>query len=496
MRKTGVLLIIALLCAVYLSTALTVLGLDKFSYILAGGRKFATFPSLSSQLGIGSSYLILAVIYLIWFLQPRRVVVSRFLDCLRIAAVFLVLAFLAYPLGNDVYLYLHSGLMNLSAANPFVTRAGSFISELSPFVDWGQTSTYGPVSQALFTLSAIVLKVHPVLAVYTYKGICLGFHILNGYAIWKLLPPDQRGKITIAYLLNPLLLMEQVGSGHIDVLVSSSLILLGGSLLQQRYSLSFVALWLGVLAKTLPLVWMPLVGVFFIRQRRWKALAVAVLLSAGLVSVLSLTVMPGIAAWRSLLNPGVTGQYQSSLHAIAKFGLDLVRIFSPATMNLAQEKALLLKLSHYTLIGFAGFYGWMVWKIYRQRNRSVNRSVNSSDNHSSDNPSGAQLIEDIGWVTLVLLLFATPWLMPWYASALLTIAALIPGAQLFGITTLMFGLSSSAQYLLQGHDSLKSVISVGLPIATLIIASRAAFLRPIRASNASTAIVRSESTGA
>lgn len=479
MKKTGVLLVIALLCAIYLSTALAVLGLDKFSYILAGGRKFATFPSLSSQLGIGSSYLILAIVYLLWFLQSRGVPASRFLDCLRISAVFLVLAWIAYPLGNDVYLYIHSGLMNLSDVNPFVTRAGSFTSELSPFVDWGQTSTYGPVSQVLFTLSAIVLKVHPVLAVYTYKGICLGFHILNGYAIWKLLPPAQRGKITIAYLLNPLLLMEQVGSGHIDVLVSSSLILLGGSLLQQRYGFSFVALWLGMLAKTLPLIWMPLVGVFLIRQRRWKTLAGAVLLSLALVAVLSLTVMPGIAAWRSLLNPGVAGQYQSSLHAIAKFGLDLVRIFAPTSLNLAQEKALLLKLSHYTLIGFAGFYGWMVWKIYHQRSYS-----------------NLQLVEDIGWVTLVLLLFATPWLMPWYVSALLTLAALIPGAQLFGLTTLMFGLSSSAQYLLQGHDSLKSVISIGLPIVTFAIASRAIFSRPIIASDASTAIVRSESTGA
>jgi len=82
------------------------------------------------------------------------------------------------------------------------------------------------------------------------------------------------------------------------------------------------------------------------------------------------------------------------------------------------------------------------------------------------------LVEDIGWVTLVLLLFATPWLMPWYASIVLTIAALIPRARLFGLTSLAFGLSSSAQYLLQGHSSLKGLVSIGIPLLVLLVGAR------------------------
>lgn len=46
--KRGVLIATALLCATYLSTALTSLGIDKFHYLLAGGGKFGTFPNLTS----------------------------------------------------------------------------------------------------------------------------------------------------------------------------------------------------------------------------------------------------------------------------------------------------------------------------------------------------------------------------------------------------------------------------------------------------------------
>jgi alpha-1,6-mannosyltransferase len=453
--KRGVLIAAALSCATYLSTALTGLGIDKFHYILAGGEKFGTFPNLTSQLGIGFSYLALFGLYLYWLFQKPSETSSRFIDLLKGASLFLLLAFLAYPLGNDLYLYLHSGLMNLSHVNPFLTRANAFISGLSPFVDWGQTSTYGPVSQTLFTLSAAVIPINPILAIYTYKLFCLGLHILNGYIIWRLLSNQQRDKIAFAYLINPLLLMEQVGSGHVDVLVSTSLVTFTGCLLKQRYGFAFLALWGGFLAKTIPLIWMPLMAVFLIRHRRWGHLLGISLLSLGIIVVLWFTALPSLAAWKSLLNPGVTGLYQASLHSIVKFGLDLLRIFVPGVLTLAQEKLLLLQFSHYMLICFTATYGWIAWRTYRQRFSTPQR-----------------LVENMGWATLVLLLVATPWLMPWYASVLLTIAALIPGAQLFGLTSLAFGLSSSAQYLLQGHDSLKSVVAIGLPLLAFVVGSK------------------------
>lgn len=454
MKKSGIFLVPALLCACYLSAQLAFLGVDKFYYLLAGGGKFATFPDWHRQLGIGVSYVALQLLFLLWFFDPRQQpAVTRFWQVLGSTAVFLLLALIAYPLGNDIYIYLHSGLMNLSDVNPFLTRAGAFTTELSPYVDWGQTSTYGPLSQLLFALGAAILPVHPLLAVYAFKAICLVLHVLNGLLVWRLLQPlPERGKVTIAYLLHPLLLFEQVGSAHIDVIVSNSLILLASCVFLQRYALGFLAMWAGFLSKTLPLIWMPLVGVFLVRRRQWTQLCLSIVLSAGLIALLWLTVLPNLAAWSSLLNPGVEGQYKSSIHELVKFGLDWWRLTHPKTLTLTQQNFLLLKVSQYTKLGFAIVYAVFALKILRQREYTE-----------------FTLLEDLGWVTLILLLFATPWVMPWYASVMVTFAAVLPKARLLGLTSLMFALASSAQYLLQGLDGISCLVAIGLPIVTVLI---------------------------
>jgi alpha-1,6-mannosyltransferase len=455
-NKTRVLTTIALILTTFLSVVLLYLGIDKFYYVLAGGRKFATFPDLRTQLAVGGSYLLLSIIYLIWLakLFSSSWVHSTwsFRQILLRTSAFWTLAFIAYPLGNDTYLYLHSGLMNLSGANPYLTRAGAFVTELSAYVDWGQTSTYGVVSQAIFSFSAFFVSISPSAALYIFKVICLLLHLFNGYLIWKWLPIPERGRITIAYLLHPLLLMEQVSSAHVDILISTSLILFAVSYAREQFWMAFIALWGGFLSKTLPIIWAPWVAVTLLRQGHWKWLLSMIAASGVIVAGLWVTVMPELAAWQSILNPGVSGQYQSSLMAMAKFFFDLVRIFKPEHLDLTQQRLILSTLANATLIGFFGFY---CWQLHR------------SDQRWNNTPE--MLLEDMGWTTLVLMLFATAWLMPWYCSILITFAALIPKARLFGLTTLAFALSSSAQYLLGMNASLKSLVSIGVPVLTLIV---------------------------
>ena len=442
----------------FLSVVLLYLGIDKFYYVLAGGRKFATFPDLKTQLAVGGSYLTLSIVYLIWLanLLSSSWLHSTwgFRSILLRTSPFWILAYIAYPLGNDTYLYLHAGLMNLTGANPYLIRAASFVTQLSPYVDWGQTSTYGVVSQALFTFSALFATISPIAALYVFKLICLALHLLNGYLIWRWLPIPERGRITIAYLLHPLLLMEQVGSAHVDILVSTSLILFAISFANQKLWFAFAALWGGFLGKTLPIIWAPWIAVTLLRQGHWKWLIGMMTVSSAIVAGLWFTVMPNLATWQSILNPGVAGQYQSSLMSIAKFALDLVRILTPERLNIFDQRVILNTLSHLTLLSFFGFYSWQLWR---------------SDKRWNNTPQ--MLLEDMGWTTMVLMLFATAWLMPWYCSILITFAALIPQARLFGFTTLAFGLSSSAQYFLGMNSSLKSLVSIGLPVLTLIISA-------------------------
>lgn len=450
---SGAFIGIALPLAFCLSVALTLLGVEKFHYILAGGKKFATFPNLASQLGISLSYLALVLLHIIWFLGTSSSAYSylKFSRILRRAAVFLALAYTAYPLGNDIYLYLHSGLMNLSHIDPFTVQAGAFTSELSPFVDWKQTSTYGPISQLLFTGAAALVAIHPILAIYGFKVFCLVAHILNSFLVWKILPTHLQGKFTIAYLLSPVLLMEQVGSAHVDVFVSTSILLLALCLFQGLYSRGFLAIWGGFLTKTIPVIWLPLLLCFLVRKRYWINLLLGLLASIAIAIVLWKTALPSLESWSSLLNPGVVGQYQSSLPALLRAWLETLKALVPEAPSPTEQKYWVLQLSRYILIGFAAFYAWVVLQVFRRPTYAA-----------------TTLLEDIGWVTLVLMLYATSWLMPWYVSILYAIAAVLPDARLFGLTVLMFGVSSSAMYWLVGDAGLRSLMAIGLPTFTML----------------------------
>lgn len=446
------LLLVALPLAADLVLSLTILGLDKYHYILAGGKRFATFPNQDSFLRISVAYLGLVLLHFFWVIgSDRPSTFSKFSSLLKVAGVFLLLAWVAYPLGNDVYLYLHVGLMNLTQTDPFVVPAGEFLSPLTPFVDWKQTSTYGPISQLLFALAAIAVPIHPILAVYVFKAFCLLTHILNGFLVWKLLPEPHRGKLTLAYLLAPVLLVEQVASAHVDVFVSTSILLTALCVFSRRYATAFLTLWGGFLTKTIPIIWMPLLGLYLLRQRRWKQLALGLALSLAIATLLSITVLPSLAAWRSLLNPGVVGQFQSSIHALIRAGFETLPYFTPDAPPPSQYKYWLLALARSTLGGFFAFYAWTGLRIFRR------------------GYAGANLLADMGWVTVVLMLYATAWLMPWYVSILYAIAVAIPQARLLGLTTLTFGISSSMMYLLQGDAGLRSLCAVGLPTLVLLL---------------------------
>lgn len=449
----GLLVGLALPLSLFLCVALTQLGLEKYHYILAGGQKFATFPNEASHLGISWAYLGLMVLHLAWVWgRDRPVLIPTFAGVLQRVGLFLVLAWIAYPLGNDIYLYLHVGLMNLSQVDPYLVPAGDFWSPLTPFVDWAQTSTYGPISQLFFTLAAALTALHPVVAVYGFKTICLVAHGCNGYLVWRLLPETQRGKGAIAYLLCPLLLFEQVCSAHVDVFVATSILLTAFCLFQRHYATAFLGLWGGFLAKTIPLIWLPLLGLFLLRQRQWKALAWGFVASLAVVAVLTVTVLPTVAAWRSLLNPGVVGQYQASLHALARAILETLPFFVADAPKPSEYRYALFQWAKYTLSIFAAFYTWTVFRIFQRSPYTV-----------------AHLLEAMAWVALVLMLYSTSWLMPWYVSSLYAIAFLLPSARLLNLTVLLFGLSSSASYWLQNDSGMRSFVSIGLPTLALLL---------------------------
>ena len=427
------------------------------------GQSFNDYNTLNGvsieRFAIIGAYIILNIIYVIWLLTKQQEY-PKFVSILKYAAIFLVFSFITYPYSTDIYLYLHYGLMALNGVNPYINAANSFNSELTPFLAWSQTSTYGPISLLFFRLSALVIPLSPVLGVYVFKLFCLLFHIFNTYLIWRLLNANKyRSKVTAAYLINPLLLNEQVVSAHVDVFVTTTLIILICCLYYKRFAAAILAIFAGFLAKTLPIIWLPLVVNFLVRRHRWKDLAIAFAGVLAITIILSQTVFPTLNAWRSLFNPAVSEMTARSLHHLLSLCL---YFFSNLTSE--TQQSVLSVYKSLTYLGFVICYFWFLLKPYLKR-----------DYLQSD------LVSDLGWVTLILFLFATPWLMSWYPSILLPFAALGLESPVLALTSLTFSLCAG---LIVGTGGRQSLISIVTTLVTLlppiaILVFRAKLLRKL-----------------
>ncbi|HEY9636854.1 MAG TPA: hypothetical protein V6D14_25870 [Coleofasciculaceae cyanobacterium] len=429
-KKT--LLAFALIISLILCAELFINGSAYLNAKFNPGENRTSFDSLYIRIGV--EYLLLNIIYLVWLVQnKRRSQYSNFLNILKVSSIFILIAFISYPISTDIYLYLHYGLMDLNGINPFVNTAASFNSQLSPLLAWFQTSTYGPASQLLFAISAYFTSVSINFGVYIFKLFCMIGHIVNGYLIWRQLKSSQhQTNLTIAYLLNPLILFEQVTNAHLDVFICTSLILLIICIEQRRYVLSVSATLVGFLTKTIPIIWLPLLFMFLVRQKQWKSLTIVTILFLAIVCTLSITVFPTSKAWMSILNSGVELTAGSLHNIVASIVKNIEQLLQNSTNNSYRiTKITTSGFKILTYLVFVIYYVCTLFKIYfRQRYSTTN------------------LILDIGWTTLVLFLFATPWYQPWYCSILLPIVALYASSSFFVLTTLTFCISSTSYYLL------------------------------------------------
>ena len=230
-----------------------------------------------------------------------------------VLAVAVLLRLLALPLtpslSDDVYRYVWDGRVAASGANPYLLTPDD--ESLAGLRDdsWRKTAhrdvatVYPPL--ALGTFAAAAMLPRPLLG---YK-LALAAVDLAGCALLLLLA-RRRGNawIALAYVWNPLLVVEGAGMGHVDVLGASLVIgcvwLLSGGGRRGRRGTQWVVAGvvgaLAVLAKLVPLAVLPLwwrrAGG---RQRRRFAVGAVSLLLPATVAVLVWTgrVPPGLVEY-------------------------------------------------------------------------------------------------------------------------------------------------------------------------------------------------------
>jgi alpha-1,6-mannosyltransferase len=305
LKNQKILYAAALAASLVYCIAMTSMGITKFYSVLQGGDNYNDFPSSGFsliRLLLNGSYLIATVTYIIWLIKKQTS--SSFLDICKYAIPFLALALIAYPQSTDIYMYLHYGVMNLNKINPYLNTSDSFVSSLSPFIHWLQTSTYGPVSLFFFSVSALAVPISPLVGVYFFKIICLCVHTLNAYWIWRLLKnSENRSLSTMAYLVNPMLLNEQIVNAHLDVLLANTLIVLIGCLYSGPLCLRHFSNLGRISSKNLTYYLAAFSFRFPIQSAPGRDLAAGFLLSLLRITVINYTFLPTVAAWKSLLNP-------------------------------------------------------------------------------------------------------------------------------------------------------------------------------------------------
>jgi alpha-1,6-mannosyltransferase len=428
----------------------------------------------------GVVYTLLIIIYLAWLLGEakalRRSASSEedpakassrafpgegFSRLLWPISIFLLLAFLSPPCTSDTYLYLQYGAMNVAGVNPYTTRSWDFPSVLSHISSWNETCMYGPLSLASFSLAARFVPLGIASALYTHKLVALAFHVLNGFMIWRALAGSRyRNLATLAYLANPMLLLEHVVNARADVFISSCAIVMIGSICMGRDGCAGAAICGGILAKTLPVIWLPLYLAYLVRHRRWAGLLFITLLSIASVAALSATFLPSVAAWGSLLNPGTKWRAMGSVHALFAEGLDLLHGLLPEIIQ-RKQGAVLYRFTQATYGVYCVGYAVLLYRVL------VGRL-----------PSAFDLISYLGWATLVLLLFATPWYQPWYATNLLPFVFLNLRARFFAITASTYALSSTLAYYVFSYSAEwwpqlgVNILTVVPPLALLVLGVR------------------------
>jgi alpha-1,6-mannosyltransferase len=423
-------------------------------------------PTILQYVESGILYLGLISIFSIWLLttsthQLGDLQRTSFRRLVVVSSPFLLLAFLSYPSTSDIFTYLHSGLMVLNGVNPYLVPAGSFQSPISPHLYWDQTSTYGPLSQLVFALAGAPASYSVTVAVYWFKFICLFFHLLSAFLIWEFSAKSlDRSLVSLAYLVNPIMLFEYIAQAHVDVLLNfitiASLILL----FKQRYVLSSIGLMAGALCKTLPVIWLLLLGSYLIGRRLWKPLAYSVLLGICVCALLWATVLPTFRAWVSLLNAGVVWQTAGSIHNILDSTLNYGADLLPSVVSGVRRYRITMPFKVLTYGLYFSFFLWLCCQRLR---------------HPRDEK---QLVLDMGWSALVLFLFATPWYQPWYATILISFVAILAarggkeGIALFGMAAAAYGISSTSYYVLsfpEGFFAVASLITVAPVLSVLLM---------------------------
>jgi alpha-1,6-mannosyltransferase len=209
-------------------------------------------------------------------------------------------------LSTDSFTYVIQGYFGVTQGTPYLSPATDFISTpLAPtltqfgYVVGQGESPYGALWGQVEILAVKLGAADVWTAVVLMKVVVLGATLGSAGLIWRILgtvAPASRLVGTLAYLWNPVVVIEFAAEGHNDSLMIFFVLLALSLAIEKRNSGSVLALSLGVLTKYVPLIVFPPLLVYMWRTRRTTASFIAGLVP-GLVMALGIGVIILAPLW-------------------------------------------------------------------------------------------------------------------------------------------------------------------------------------------------------
>ena len=363
---------------------------------------------------------------------------------------------------QDLFGYMAHGFLGLMPnGNPLTQPAfqatDSIIGPQLAAYDWHGTVGITPYGIVWTRLEVAIMRIsgdHLQTAMILFKTTVVVASLGTACLIWLLMGricPSGQVLSTVAYLWNPVILVEFAGEGHNDAVMLFFVMVALTACGAQRSMLSWLAQWLAVLTKYISMLFLPAQLIYTWRMRRsaglWfsdtvGALAVAVALAAFLYAPL----WAGVHSIDGLISRGNIASSASPLG-----GISWILRHSPLAPMAGLLSVVLLTVPF--LLG-------VVWLSIR-----VNSIVG--------------LTRAFAWTSVGFMLLAAPDYWPWYACmpAALLIVAHSEVLLWFVILISLLARLCAPLELMRDHGFIGAILSRGattglgttLPLAVLLI---------------------------
>lgn len=203
---------------------------------------------------------------------------------LFVLAIVVKLLFLfAFPvLSNDFYRFIWDGQMSLNGINPFLHIPNQFqqihlipngqeLIEGMGNLNASHYSIYPSTKQIIFYISSFLAQDNLLLNLLFLKAFILLADLgVFYFGIKILIHLKINIRAIFLIFLNPFVIMETIGNVHFEGVMICFLLMSIYYLFIQRYILSAFLLAIGVMAKLIPLLYLPLILVFIWKQKQEK----------------------------------------------------------------------------------------------------------------------------------------------------------------------------------------------------------------------------------